>query len=56
MRFLLCFLFLAIATSIASAGIIGKQVQYIAETVTLNGCLAYDDKSIDKRPGVLVHE
>ncbi len=39
------------------AGIVGKEVQYTADTVTMKGYLAYDDKLSDKRPGVLiVHE
>jgi len=49
---------LAIAGTItASAGIVGKEVQYSAGGVTLKGYVAYDDAVEGKRPGVLVvHE
>ena len=39
------------------AGVVGREVEYSTDGVTLKGYIAYDDKSIEKRPGVLVvHE
>ena len=39
------------------AGVIGKEVTYNSESLTLKGHLAYDDATRDKRPGILVvHE
>lgn len=39
------------------AGVIGKNVEYTADSVTMKGYLAYDDKVQGKRPAVLVvHE
>jgi len=54
-----CSLFaLMIISAVTSrAGVIGRQVEYSTDGVTLKGYIAYDDKSIEKRPGVLVvHE
>ena len=45
------------AAVVARAGIVGKEVQYTADSLTMRGYLVYDDKLIGKRPGVLVvHE
>ena len=39
------------------AGVVGKPVEYPAEGTTLKGYIAFDDKTKDKRPGVIVvHE
>jgi dienelactone hydrolase len=41
----------------ADAAVIAKDVAYSAQGVLLKGYLAYDDKVLDKRPGILVvHE
>ncbi|MEK7671579.1 MAG: dienelactone hydrolase family protein, partial [Bacteroidota bacterium] len=53
-------LFLALIPAgiwIARGGVVGKEVEYSADGVTLKGYIAYDDKAKEKRPGVLVvHE
>lgn len=42
---------------ISRAAVVGKPVEYTADSVTLKGYIAYDDKITDKRPGILVvHE
>jgi len=42
---------------VTRAGIVGKPVEYTADSVTLKGYIVYDDKLKDKRPGVIVvHE
>ena len=38
----------------ASAGVVGKEVQYSADGVTLKGYIAYDDATEGKRPGIVV--
>jgi len=46
-----------LVATIARAGIVGKDVEYKADTLVMKGYLAYDDKVAGKRPGVLVvHE
>jgi dienelactone hydrolase len=46
-----------LATLTAHAGVVGKEVQYSADGVTLKGYVAYDDATEGKRPGILVvHE
>ena len=41
----------------AHAGVVGKEVTYTADSLTMKGYLAYNDSIKDKRPGVLVvHE
>lgn len=51
------FLHSAIGLTPAFAKVVGKPVEYSAGGVALKGYLAYDDKSMDKRPGLLVvHE
>jgi len=47
-------LFAAVA---ARAGVVGKEVTYTADTLTMKGYIVYDDKFTGQRPGVLVvHE
>ena len=42
---------------VAFAGVVGKEVQYTSDSLTMKGYLAYDDAKITKRPGILVvHE
>jgi dienelactone hydrolase len=46
--------FAAVATR---AGVVGKEVSYTADSLTMKGYISYDDKYTGKRPGVLVvHE
>ncbi len=41
----------------ARANIVGKEIVYSADSVTMKGYIAYDDKIAGKRPGILVvHE
>src|ERR1043166_9632625 len=41
----------------STAAVVGKEVQYTADTVTMKGYLAFDDAIKGKRPGILVvHE
>lgn len=48
---------LIFAAVVARAGVVGKEVQYVADSLTMKGYLVYDDKLAGKRPGVLVvHE
>lgn len=56
MRLVVCALiFMGVVAS--RAAVVGKQVEYSADSLTLKGYLAYDDKFTGKRPGVLVvHE
>jgi dienelactone hydrolase len=56
MRFVLCaVIFMGVVAS--RAAVVGKQVEYTAESVALKGYLAYDDRFTGKRPGILlVHE
>jgi dienelactone hydrolase len=43
--------------AVSRAAVIGKTVEYAADSVTLKGYIAYDDKIADKCPGILVvHE
>ena len=50
-------LFLLLSASAANAGIVGKEVSYTSDSVTMRGYLTYDDALSGKRPGVLVvHE
>ena len=45
------------STALASAGIVGKEVSYTSDSLTMKGYLVYDDAVTHKRPGVLVvHE
>jgi dienelactone hydrolase len=47
-------LFAAVTTR---AGVVGKEISYTADSLTMKGYIAYDDKYAGKRPGVLVvHE
>jgi len=56
MRFAISALML-LGLVVSRAAVVGKQVEYTAEGVTLKGYIAYDDKLIIKRPGILVvHE
>lgn len=61
-RFIPLFIFMLVMTMVigmpsAHAKIVGKNVQYTAEGVTLKGYLAYDSKIKGKVPGILVvHE
>jgi dienelactone hydrolase len=51
------FLVTAYGLTMASAKVIGKNVEYTADGVTLKGYLAYDSNRKDKGPGILVvHE
>jgi dienelactone hydrolase len=51
------FVLLLFAAVAARAGVVGKEVSYTADSLTMKGYLAYDDKFMGKRPGVLVvHE
>lgn len=51
------FALLLMGTVMSRAGVVGKPVEYTADSVHLKGYIAYDDKIKDKRPGVLVvHE
>ena len=53
----LSLLFLLTICFSAQAAIIGEEVGYTANGVTMKGFLAYEDQTKDKRPGVLVvHE
>lgn len=37
--------------------VVGKEISYSADTLTMNGYIAYDENAEDKRPGILVvHE
>lgn len=46
-----------LCTLAAEAGIVGKDIEYRADGVTLKGYVAYDDAKQGKRPGILVvHE
>ena len=46
-----------ITAAMALAGVVGKEVQYTADSLTMKGYLAYDDALKDRRPGILVvHE
>lgn len=56
MRFLIpVLLFISVFT--AHAGIVGKEVTYTSDSLTMKGYLAYDDAIAGRRPGVLVvHE
>ena len=48
---------LLFAVALSQAGVVGKEVQYTADSVTMKGYLAYDDNIKEKRPGVIVvHE
>jgi len=41
----------------ARAGVVGREVNYTSDSLTMKGYIAYDDKILGKRPGVLVvHE
>jgi dienelactone hydrolase len=51
------FMTMAVGLSSAHAKVVGKNVEYTAEGVTLKGYLAYDSKIKGKAPGILVvHE
>jgi dienelactone hydrolase len=55
MRFVLLALMFGI--TISRAAVVGKPVEYAADSVTLKGYIAFDDKFTGKRPGILVvHE
>ena len=42
---------------VARAGVVGKEIVYTADSLTLKGYLAYNDSILGKRPGILVvHE
>ena len=46
-----------IGVTVLHAGVVGKEVTYTADSVTMKGYLAYDDSLTGKRPGVIVvHE
>jgi len=48
---------LLISAAMASAGIVGKEVSYTSDSLTMKGYLVYDDAVTQKRPGILVvHE
>ena len=56
-KIILSVLLLAVCVSPAWAEIVGKEVSYLDNGVTLKGYVAYDDAIVGKRPGVLVvHE
>jgi dienelactone hydrolase len=56
MKLLLVVLVL-ISPAFARAGIVGKEVTYTSDSLTMKGYLAYDDAVTKKRPGILVvHE
>ena len=56
MRFALV-MFIVFGAVGMKAGVVGKQIKYSADSVTLIGYLVYDDAVKEKRPGVLVvHE
>jgi dienelactone hydrolase len=56
MRYLLIVLLLMVFTKSRGA-IVGKEVTYTADTLTMKGYIAYDDSISGKRPGILiVHE
>ncbi|MBI1803436.1 MAG: dienelactone hydrolase family protein [Ignavibacteriae bacterium] len=51
------FVLMIMAAVVARAGVVGKEVEYTADSLTMKGYLAYDDGVQGKRPGVLVvHE
>ncbi|MGA9365657.1 MAG: dienelactone hydrolase family protein [Bacteroidota bacterium] len=51
------FVLLLFAAVAARAGVVGKEVTYTADSLTMKGYLVYDDKFTGQRPGVLVvHE
>lgn len=51
----LALVFLIVAAS--RAAVVGKHIEYSADSVTLKGYIAYDDEFTGKRPGILVvHE
>ncbi|GEM_PF-29799 len=57
MRLALFLALIPVSIWIARGGVVGKEVEYSADGVTLKGYVAYDDKAKEKRPGVLVvHE
>ena len=46
-----------ISSALANAGIVGKEVSYTSDSLTMKGYLVYDDAVKGKRPGILVvHE
>jgi dienelactone hydrolase len=48
---------LFLTATLTNAGVVGKEVQYTSDSLTMKGYIAYDDAAIGKRPGVLVvHE
>src|SRR5213594_4353384 len=48
---------LLLTAAAAYAGVVGKEVQYTSDSLTMKGYLAYDDALKSKRPGILVvHE
>lgn len=56
MRFMLLVVVL-LSFAAAHGEVIGKEVDYTSDGVTLKGYIAYDDATKDKRPGILVvHE
>jgi dienelactone hydrolase len=54
---LLVLAFIVVGAALSHAAVVGKSVEYSSEGVTLKGYIAYDDKTVDTRPGILVvHE
>ena len=50
-------MFILFGVLVSKAGIVGKHIDYSADSVTLKGYLVYDDAVKGKRPGILVvHE
>jgi dienelactone hydrolase len=57
MRFAALFLLLALVVVAGRAGVVGKEVEYSADGVTLKGYIAYNDAVKGARPGIIVvHE
>jgi len=49
--------FMLVGVTAARSGVIGKEIEYTIDSVTMKGYIAYDDNMKGKRPGVLVvHE
>ena|SRR3990172_9460884 len=48
------FALLFLAATVTRASVVGKEITYTADSVTMKGYLAYDDKVTGKLPGVLV--
>jgi hypothetical protein len=51
------FVLLLISASVSFAGIIGREISYTSDTLTMKGYIAYDSSIEGKQPGIIVvHE